>query len=281
MQKVTSPKEFQSICWAWRTTGQTVALVPTMGYLHAGHLSLFEWARKNAQKVVVSLFVNPKQFGPNEDLDRYPRDPDGDTAKAQAAGVDVLFTPAAGELYPQEFATTVRVIGLTTGLCGASRPGHFEGVTTVVAKLLMLAMPTVAVFGQKDWQQLAVLRRMVKDLDFPVAIEGRPIFRESDGLAMSSRNVYLSPAERSMAPAIHYGLVHARDAVRAGETNAARLIFSLAEFYATNMPDASTDYLELVHPKTLMPLATITGPALLAVAVKFPRVRLIDNILLQ
>jgi len=251
-----------------------------MGYLHAGHLSLFQWARENAQKVAVSVFVNPTQFGPTEDLSRYPRDPQGDQAKAQAAGVDVLFMPRPQDLYPQGFATTVSVAGLTQGLCGASRPGHFDGVATVVAKLFMLAMPTVAIFGQKDWQQLAVLRRMAQDMHFPLAIEGRPIFREPDGLAMSSRNVYLSPAERAQAPAIRQGLIQAREAVRTGETDAARLLAALAGFYGANMPDAHADYLELVHPETLRPLRTITGPALLAVAVKFPKARLIDNMLL-
>ena len=280
MRKVASPEEFQALCRAWRALSQTVALVPTMGYLHKGHLSLFKWARENAQKVVVSIFVNPTQFGPNEDLDRYPRDPEGDAAKAEAAGVDALFVPQANDLYPPGFATTIRVAGLTKGLCGASRPGHFEGVATVVAKLLMLAMPTVAVFGQKDWQQLAIIRRMVNDLNFPVTLEGRPIFREPDGLAMSSRNLYLSPAERAQAPAIHQGLLRAREAVRAGETDAARIVASLAGFYGANMPAAAPDYLELVHPETLAPLTTIAGPALLAAAVKFSKARLIDNMLL-
>jgi len=281
MQKVISPEDIQSLCRSWHGLGQTVALVPTMGSLHEGHLSLFSWARKNAQKVVVSVFVNPTQFGPNEDLSRYPRDPEGDEAKARAAGVDALFMPDAAGLYPEGFATTVRVAGLTKGLCGASRPGHFDGVATVVAKLLMLTMPTVAVFGQKDWQQLTVIRRMVKDLNIPTAIEGRPIFREPDGLAMSSRNVYLSPAERGMAPAIHQGLLQAREAVRTGETNASRILASLAAFYAAAMPDVPADYLELAHPETLAPLDTITGPALLAVAVQFPKARLIDNMLLE
>jgi pantoate--beta-alanine ligase len=258
-----------------------------MGYLHQGHLSLFEWARGNAQKVATSIFVNPIQFGPNEDLDRYPRDPEGDAAKARAAGVDVLFMPEANDLYPEGFATTVRVTGLTGGLCGRSRPGHFDGVATVVAKLLLLSMPRVAVFGQKDWQQLAVIRRMVRDLDIPVAIEGRPIHREPDGLAMSSRNVYLSPAERVQAPAIRQGLLQAREAAQseksgpAGEMSASKLLADLAGFYAQTMPGAQVDYLECVHPETLAPVKTITAPTLLAVAVKFPGARLIDNILVR
>ena len=282
MQIITSPQEFQALCWSWRAQGLASAMVPTMGYLHQGHMSLFEWARANAQKVAASIFVNPIQFGPNEDLDRYPRDPEGDAAKARAAGVDVLFMPCAKDLYPEGFATTVKVAGLTEGLCGRSRPGHFDGVATVVAKLLLLAMPRTAVFGQKDWQQLAVIRRMVRDLDIPVVVEGRPIHREPDGLAMSSRNVYLSPAERSQAPAIRQGLLETREAARArleGGAPVCDLLASLAGFYARAMPGATVDYIECVHPETMEPLDRITGPALLAVAVRFPGARLIDNIL--
>lgn len=281
MQIITSPQEFQALCWSWRCQGLASAFVPTMGYLHAGHVSLFEWARANAQKVAASIFVNPTQFGPNEDLDRYPRDPEGDAAKARAAGVDVLFMPDPGAMYPPGFATTVSVSGLTEALCGRSRPGHFAGVTGVVSKLLMLAIPTTAVFGCKDWQQLAVIRRMVRDLDIPVAIEGRPIFREPDGLAMSSRNVYLSPAERAQAPAIHQGLLRARAQAASGESGAAKVLADLADFYGQTMPDAVVDYLECVHPETIAPLTDVSGPALLAVAVKFPGARLIDNMLLH
>lgn len=280
MQIITSPKEFQSLCWSWRARGLKSALVPTMGYLHRGHVSLFEWARANAEKVAASIFVNPVQFGPGEDLDRYPRDPEGDAAKAGAAGVDVLFMPEPGAMYPPGFATKVSVSGLTEGLCGRSRPGHFDGVATVVAKLLMLAMPGVAVFGQKDWQQLAMIRRMAADLDFPIEIEGRPIMREPDGLALSSRNVYLSDEERAQAPAIHQGLVQARERVAAGETSAPKILAWLAEYYRAKMPGASPEYIECVHPATMAPLEEITGPALMAVAVKFPGARLIDNMLL-
>lgn len=280
MQIITSPKEFQSLCWSWRAQGLTSAFVPTMGSLHQGHLSLLEWGRGSAQKLAASIFVNPTQFGPGEDLASYPRDPKGDAAKAEAAGVDVLFTPNTGDMYPDGFATSVRVSGLTGGLCGRARPGHFDGVSVVVTKLLILSMPTTAVFGQKDWQQLAVIRRMVRDLDIPVAIEGRPIFREPDGLAMSSRNVYLSPQERAQAPQIHQGLLMARDMVAAGERSPHKVLAAVADHFRKNMPGASVDYIECVHPETVQPVGDVSGPALLAVAVKFAKARLIDNLLL-
>jgi len=281
MQIITSPKEFQSLCWSWRAQNLTSALVPTMGYLHQGHLSLLEWGRANAQKLAASIFVNPTQFGPREDLSRYPRDPEGDAAKARAAGVDVLFMPEPGAIYPEGFATSVSVAGLTGGLCGRSRPGHFDGVALVVAKLLMLAMPTTAVFGQKDWQQLAMIRRMVSDLDFPVAIEGRPILREADGLAMSSRNVFLSPSERAQAPQIHKGLLLAREMAASGERSPRKVLGAVSDHYRTHLPDAEVDYIECVHPETIQPVGDVSGPALVAVAVKFPGARLIDNMLLH
>jgi len=280
MQIITSPKEFQSLCWSWRAQAITSSFVPTMGSLHQGHLSLMEWGRSNAQKLVVSIFVNPTQFGPNEDLARYPRDPEGDAAKAEAAGVDVLFLPSAVDMYPDGFATSVRVSGLTGGLCGRSRPGHFDGVAVVVTKLLMLSMPTTAVFGQKDWQQLAVIRRMVRDLDIPAAIEGRPIYREPDGLAMSSRNVYLSPRERAQAPQIHKGLLIARDMVASGERSPHKVLAAVSDYFRKNVPDACVDYIECVHPETIQPVGDVSGPALLAVAMQFPKARLIDNMLL-
>jgi pantoate--beta-alanine ligase len=281
MQIITSPKEFQSLCWSWRAQGVTSAFVPTMGYLHQGHLSLMEWGRANADKLAASIFVNPTQFGPGEDLARYPRDPEGDAAKARAAGVDVLFMPEPAAMYPSGFATSVSVSGLTNGLCGRSRPGHFDGVALVVAKLLMLCLPTTAVFGQKDWQQLAVIRRMVADLDIPVAIEGRPILREDDGLAMSSRNVYLSGAERAMAPEIHKGLLLARQMAADGERSPHKVLAAVSDHYRAKLPGAAVDYIELVHPETIQPVGDVAGPALLAVAVKFAKARLIDNMLLH
>ncbi|GFK95394.1 Pantothenate synthetase [Fundidesulfovibrio magnetotacticus] len=280
MQIVTSPKEFSSVCRAWRAQGHTLALAPTMGYLHAGHLSLFTWARANAAKVAATIFVNPTQFGPGEDLDRYPRDPEGDAAKARQAGVDLLYMPQARDMYPQGFATTVSVAGLTSGLCGRSRPGHFDGVATVVTKLLVQALPDVAVFGRKDWQQLAVIRRLAADLDLPVAIEGRPIFREPDGLAMSSRNALLPPEERAQAPHVRKGLLLAHEMVAAGERSPRKVVGAVEDYYRSAMPLARTDYVECVHPETIQPVGDASGPALLAVAVKFPGARLIDNALL-
>jgi len=281
MQIITSPKEFQSECWSWRSQGLTSALVPTMGYLHQGHLSLITWARENAQKVAVSVFVNPSQFGAGEDLSGYPRDPEGDAAKAAKAGADVVFMPEPGDMYPSGFATTVSVSGLTEGLCGRTRPTHFAGVTTVVSKLFLMAMPTVAVFGQKDWQQVAVIRRMVQDLGFPVDIEARPIFRESDGLAMSSRNVNLSPDEHAQAVEISRGLAMAKDLVAAGERSPRKVIAAVEDHYRKHMPSAETDYVECIHPDTLNPVGDAAGPCLMAVAVRFPKARLIDNMLMH
>ena len=280
MKIVTDPRQFQDLCWSWRCQGLETALVPTMGYLHQGHLSLMTWAKTKAQKVMVSVFVNPTQFGPSEDLDRYPRDPENDAAKAESAGVDVLYLPEAKNMYPAGFATSLKVSGLTAGLCGRSRPGHFEGVALVVTKLLMLAQPTMAVFGEKDWQQLAVIRRLVADLDFPVRVMGRPIFREPDGLAMSSRNVNLTAKERTQAPAIQAGLAQAKT-MAASQTRAEVIINWLREFYSQNLPAGKIDYIECVHPETIEPVSEITGSTLLAVAVQFGRARLIDNVLLE
>ncbi|MFZ5426538.1 MAG: pantoate--beta-alanine ligase [Thermodesulfobacteriota bacterium] len=279
MHIITSPQEFQSFCWSWRAQGARSALVPTMGYLHQGHISLFEWARSNADKVAASVFVNPSQFGPGEDLGRYPRDPEGDAAKAEAAGVDVLFMPEPQAMYPGDFSTKVSVSGITEGLCGRSRPGHFDGVATVVAKLLILSMPGVAVFGQKDWQQLAMIRRMAADLSLPVEIEGRPIFREPDGLAMSSRNVNLSAVERAQAPEIHKGLLLAKEMIASGERSPRKVVSAVEDHFRKAMPLAQTDYVELVHPETIRPVGDAAGPGLMAVAVRFPGARLIDNML--
>ena len=268
-------------CQSWRAQGLTVALVPTMGFLHAGHLSLFDHARTLADRLVVSVFVNPTQFGPGEDLDRYPRDLPRDLELARAHGADLVFAPEAGAMYHPDHATWVDVPELGQGLCGASRPGHFRGVCTVVAKLFGLVRPHVAVFGEKDWQQLAILRRMTRDLELGVEIIGRPIFREADGLAMSSRNVYLSPEERASAPAIRQGLELVQAAVRAGELDAGRLGLIFSQHLAAALPGARIDYAEFVHPQSLAPVARVDASALLAVAVFLGRVRLIDNILLE
>lgn len=236
--------------------------------------------RELGTRLVVSLFVNPAQFGPGEDLGAYPRNFTRDCEIAEAQEADALFAPEPESMYPPGHVTWVEVPQLAQGLCGKSRPTHFRGVCTVVLKLLNLVRPDFAVFGEKDWQQLAIIRAMVRDLDVSTAIISVPIVRESDGLALSSRNVYLNEAERRQAPAIQAGLKLARDLVRSGEQEAARIRAAVLGYWQENLPDARLDYLSFVHPETLAELDTVTGPALLACAVFLGRARLIDNILL-
>ncbi len=200
---VRTVDELRSAVAKWRKSGETVALVPTMGSIHAGHLSLIATAKNHASRIVTSVFVNPTQFGPKEDFKRYPRDEKGDVEKLAGAGTDLVYAPSVEEMYPKGSSTSVKVLNLSDDLCGGARPQHFEGVATIVAKLLMQAAPDVAVFGEKDYQQLIVIRSLVRDLFIPVEIIGSPIVREEDGLAMSSRNVYLSPSERKVAPVLH------------------------------------------------------------------------------
>lgn len=284
MDVIRDPIAFQRQAWQWRCDGITTALVPTMGFFHEGHLRLMDAARERAGasgKVMVSLFVNPTQFGPKEDLSAYPRDFERDSRLAESRGVDVLFAPEPSAMYAPDAATWVDVPSLGQGLCAVTRPTHFRGVATVVAKLLLLAMPRAAIFGQKDWQQLAVIRRMVRDLNMPVEIVGHAIVREPDGLALSSRNVYLTPEERAQAPAIFAGLRKAQEAVQAGERSVANIKAAFAAHIAAHMPKARIDYAELVHPDSLEPLATVDGPTLMAVAVFHGKARLIDNLLLR
>ncbi len=259
-----------------RRAGRTIGLVPTMGAFHDGHLSLIRRARECCEIVVVSLFVNPTQFNERTDLASYPRDERRDAALAAEIGVDYLFAPAPEEIYPAGFATTVSVAGVTEPLEGAHRgPGHFAGVATVVAKLLNIVGPDVAYFGQKDAQQALMIRRLTRDLDIPVRIETCPTRREADGLAMSSRNVLLSPAERSRATAVHRALGTIREVVEAGERDpvAARAL-GLAELTS---PELEVEYLELVSPDTLMALQRLDGDVLVVVAVRIGTTRLIDN----
>jgi pantoate--beta-alanine ligase len=256
------------------------ALVPTMGYFHAGHLSLMQWARENAEKLYVSLFINPKQFGPSEDLDSYPSDIDRDTRLARETGCDVLFMPEPQDIYPEGHSTVVDVPELSRHLCGASRPGHFKGVATVVSVLLNLALPSLAVFGEKDRQQLAVIRRMAADLHLPTEIVGRPIVREPGGLAMSSRNAYLSPEERSRASHVYRGLVLGREKVRAGEDDAARIEEAILKYYRENLSRDEIDYVSVVDEKTMQPAEKIKPGAIAAVAVRIGKARLIDNMTL-
>ncbi len=276
VKTVTRGAELRGLCNGARAAGSTVGFVPTMGFFHAGHRRLMRAARDETDFVVVSLFVNPLQFAPTEDLDAYPRDPEGDAAVAAEEGVDVLFTPTAAEMYPRPACTTVHVKGLTEGLCGAARPGHFDGVTTVVAKLFSIVGPCRAYFGRKDAQQLAVVRRMTEDLDFPIEVVGCPLVREPDGLAMSSRNVYLDASERRAATALFRALQRASDLVVAGERDASAVRARLTATIATE-PLLRLDYAEVVDAAELRPVTRLDGEVLLAVAAFCGRARLIDN----
>jgi pantoate--beta-alanine ligase len=260
--------------------GEKVALVPTMGYLHDGHLSLVRLAGRHARRVMVSIFVNPAQFGPGEDLERYPRDFARDAALCESAGVDAVFAPEPGDMYPPGYATFVEVGGgLSSGLCGARRPGHFRGVATVVAKLFTICEPDLAVFGQKDAQQAAVIRRMSRDLDLPVEILVAPTVREGDGLAMSSRNAYLSSEERAQSVVLKASLDKAESLLAGGRGDTAGLLAAVRETIATS-PLARLDYAEIVDAETLEPVAAMERPSLLALAVFFGGTRLIDNTVL-
>ena len=281
MNIITDPRELQKQCLTWRSEGLTIGLVPTMGYFHEGHLALMDRARPLCDKLIVTLFVNPTQFGENEDLNKYPHDLDGDSAKAQSRGTDLIFAPESSAMYEEDHAPWVDVPELGKHLCGASRSGHFKGVCTVVTKLFMLTQPDVAVFGRKDWQQLAIIKRMVRDLNIPVQIIGHEIIRESDGLALSSRNAYLTEKERAAAPSIRKGLVKMAEMVKNGERNAEVAKAFLHNEYASTLPMGTVDYIELVDPDAIEPIEIITGSTLAAVAVRIGKARLIDNILIE
>lgn len=264
----------------WRAGMRGVGLVPTMGYLHEGHLSLVRACRRDNAHTVVSIFVNPTQFAPNEDLGRYPRDEARDLALLEAEGVDVVFAPSVDEMYPGGFVTYVEVEGLTAGLEGASRPTHFRGVTTVVAKLLNIVEPERAYFGRKDAQQLAVVRRMVRDLAIPAEIVGMPIVREADGLAMSSRNVYLSPEERKGAHVLCLAVSLAERMFDDAERDASRIRDGMRELISSE-PLAKIDYVSVADAETLEEIERIERAALVSLAVRFGSTRLIDNTLLR
>lgn len=271
-----SVQEVRKLTANWKKRGFSVGLVPTMGYLHPGHISLIERARKENDMVVVSIFVNPIQFGPNEDLDKYPRDMAHDREVCEKAGAELIFAPQPSEMYPCENLAFVDIKGLGDVLCGAKRPGHFRGVCTVVSKLFNIVLPDRAYFGEKDAQQLAIIRRMVKDLDFGTMIVSCPIVREPDGLAMSSRNLYLSPDERKAALSLSRSLSAAKELMRKGEKNAIKIREMIFAGISAE-PLARIDYAEIVDSVDLKPVEKIEKPVVAAVAVYFGKTRLIDN----
>lgn len=279
MKIINSIVHMQALAIAPEREGRRIALVPTMGYLHEGHASLLREGRKRGDVLVLSIFVNPIQFGQNEDLDSYPRDMERDFRIADACGVDIVFIPTAAEMYPDGFQTGVSVRDISLPLCGASRPGHFDGVATVVAKLFNIVRPDVALFGRKDYQQLAVIRRMTADLNMPVEIVGMPIVREEDGLALSSRNAYLSPEQRQSALCLSRAIKRARELFAAGESSVAVLAAETRAVIGQEAA-ATVDYVEFRDGATLNELEVAEGSTLLALAVKIGQTRLIDNTVL-
>ncbi|MEW6719401.1 MAG: pantoate--beta-alanine ligase [Thermodesulfobacteriota bacterium] len=278
MELLRTPAEMRAWSDARRAAGARIGLVPTMGYLHAGHISLVHAASaRGCDAVVASIFVNPAQFGPGEDYEKYPRNEAGDLAMLEAAGVSAVYLPSAADMYPDGYQTFVEVTGVSQGMCGASRPGHFRGVATVVAKLFAAARPHVAVFGEKDYQQLTVLRVMARNLDFGIEIVGAPIVREPDGLAMSSRNAYLKGEDRIAARCLSRGLFRARELFAAGERDAATLVAAAREEIAAE-PRAALDYAEGRNPDTLASLSGRVDSITILVAAKVGPARLIDNI---
>ncbi|MCX6996122.1 MAG: pantoate--beta-alanine ligase [Kiritimatiellaeota bacterium] len=280
MRIIRTAYEMQQTVLALRAQGRRIGLVPTMGFLHAGHLSLIRLARERSDVIILSLFVNPTQFGPREDLAKYPRDFDRDAALCHAAGVDILFAPEGADLYAPDASVWVVEEKLAAGLCGAARPGHFRGVCTVVVKLFNLCLPQIAVFGEKDAQQLRVIRRLVRDLNFPVEIIPGPIIREPDGLALSSRNVFLSAEERRQALVLRRALDEAERLFRAGARDAEALRSAL-RLIIGQVPAAKVDYIAVVDDDTLAPVQTLDQPALVALAVYIGQTRLIDNTVLK
>jgi len=281
MQVVTRIAELKQKIRAARAAGQTIGVVPTMGYLHDGHLTLMRRARAEQGFVIATLFVNPLQFGPQEDFAVYPRDLQRDSTLAETTGIDVLFAPAVDEMYPEGHGRTLTFVDvekITGTLCGATRPGHFRGVATVVSKLFNISEADVAYFGQKDAQQVAVIRRMVADLNMNVKIVAVPIVREADGLAMSSRNQFLNPDERQAALVLSRSLIRAGELLNSGERDSKVILAAMRELIGRESL-AMVDYISIVDTQTLEPLQQISGAALVAMAVKFGKTRLIDNLL--
>lgn len=280
MRTLKTVAEIRAYVRAARYDGKVIGFVPTMGAFHEGHLALMRRARSDCDVVIVSLFVNPTQFGPGEDYERYPRDPDRDSRLAQEIPVDALFMPDVSEMYPAGWQTVVDVPGVASRWEGASRPGHFRGVATVCARLFNLVQPQYAFFGRKDYQQLKLIERMVKDLAFPLEVVPVDTVRDADGLALSSRNGYLSPAERAAAPVLYHALKKAEQLHLAGERSAKVLEQAMRDTVA-QQPLAQLDYAAVAHAETLEPLQTLTEPAVLLIAVRIGSTRLIDNLLLD
>ncbi|WP_094604312.1 Pantothenate synthetase [Sporomusa silvacetica DSM 10669] len=280
MQVIETIQEMRAFVNAARSQRKSIALVPTMGALHEGHLTLMRWAKAQCDIVITSIFVNPTQFGPQEDLECYPRDLAGDSEKASGVGVDVIFHPTVAEMYPNRYASYVHVEEITDKLCGLSRPGHFRGVTTVVSKLFNIVQPDKAFFGQKDAQQVLVIDQMVRDLNMNVQLEMVPIVREDDGLAMSSRNRYLSAEERSAAMVLSQSLSLAQQLVHEGERDIAKIRAAVVSAI-TEQPLANLDYVEIYNYPELESASTLATKALLALAVRFGTTRLIDNTILE
>ena len=280
MEIIVSVSDMQQRADQLRRDGKIIGFVPTMGYLHEGHLSLVREAKKRSDIVVMSIFVNPTQFGPGEDFKDYPRDFDRDARLAESAGCDIIFHPDVQEIYLENHKTYVEVEQITQVLCGVSRPTHFRGVTTIVAKLFNIVKPHIAVFGQKDAQQAIVIKRMVEDLNFDLKILVAPIMREPDGLAMSSRNIHLTPAHRKQASVLYQSLLHAKNLIERGERDGDQIKAQIKSMIE-KQPDAKIDYIEIVDTTNLQPMKQLKNEALIALAVKIGKPRLIDNIIVQ
>jgi pantoate--beta-alanine ligase len=280
MKTIRSIKEMQAFSEETRIKEKKIAFVPTMGFLHEGHLHLIRQARTMGDVLIVSIFVNPIQFGPTEDFKQYPRDWNRDAHLCESGGADVIFAPIVEEMYPEAFQTAVSVPHLSQNLCGISRPTHFQGVATVVAKLFNCTRPHVALFGEKDFQQLAVIKRMVEDLNFEINVIGVPTVREAEGLAMSSRNTYLNTQERRSALSLSKALLKAQELFQSGERDA-RVLIDTAREIITREEGAAIDYIKICDTVTLQDVDTITRPAVMALAVKIGKARLIDNVVLK
>jgi pantoate--beta-alanine ligase len=279
MEIIKKIELMQELSDKWRRDGHIISCVPTMGFLHQGHIELLRLGRDKGDRLIMTIFVNPTQFGPHEDYEKYPRDTEGDLDKARSAGVDAVFMPTVEDMYPAGFQSTVTVNTITQYLCGKFRPVHFAGVTIVVAKLFNITKPHLAIFGEKDYQQLAVIKQMVRDLNMDIDIIGLPTVRERDGLAMSSRNKYLSPKERLSALSLKKGLDLAKAMVNNGEKDSATIKNAVKELILTH-PFTEIDYVTICDPAKLTDMKNIDGPSLLALAVKVGKARLIDNSIL-